>query len=102
MGVWPRMSHIQDNLLIKDAGWSSNKIYSSSGELLKGQINHLFRILPFINFLNKRIPIILVKGGLIRKRKPYQEQKYDIDDGCHRAICLGLINKKKVHCFIGR
>lgn len=100
IGLWPRMSQIADNLLIKDAQWSINQIYTSSGKLLKGQLNHLFRILPFVQFLNKQMPIIVVKGGAIRK-KPYLEEKYDIDDGCHRAVCLGLLGRRIINAYIG-
>ena len=100
MGIWPRMSNIADKLLIKDAQWSVNQIYASSGKLLKGQLHHLFRILPFVQFLNRQVFIIVVKGGTIRK-KPYLEEKYDIEDGCHRAICMGLLGRKVVNAYIG-
>ena len=100
IGLWPGMCHIADKLLIKDAQWSVNQIYASSGKLLKGQIHHLFRILPFVQFLNKNVPIIVVKGGTIRK-KPYLEEKYDIEDGCHRTVCLGLLGRKVVNACIG-
>ncbi len=100
IGLWPRMNQIADNLLIKDAQWSINQIYTSSGKLLKGQLNHLFRILPFVQFLNRQVPIIVVKGGTIRK-KPYLKEKYDIDDGCHRAVCLGLLGRRVINAYIG-
>ncbi|MCK5026715.1 MAG: hypothetical protein KAS15_09030 [Nanoarchaeota archaeon] len=100
IGLWPHMSNIADNLLIKDAQWSVNQIYSSSGKLLKGQLHHLFRILPFVQFLNLNMPIIVVKGGTIRK-KPYLEEKYDIEDGCHRAVCMGLLGRKITNAYIG-
>lgn len=100
LGIWPRMSHIADKLLIKDAQWSVNQIYASSDKLLKGQINHLFRILPFVQFLNRQAPIIVVKGGTIRK-KPYEKEKYDIEDGCHRAVCLGLLGRTVINACIG-
>ncbi|MEA3514846.1 MAG: hypothetical protein U9R34_05185 [Nanoarchaeota archaeon] len=100
IGLWPHMSNIADNLLIKDAQWSVNQIYASSGKLLKGQIHHLFRILPFVQFLNLNVPIIVVKGGTIRK-KPYLKEKYDIEDGCHRAVCMGLLGRKIANAYIG-
>ena len=87
---------------IKGSKWSAKKIYTSSGEIACGELNHLFRILPLSFFLNKHVPIIVVDGGLIRKRNPkLEKEKYDIEDGSNRSICLGLLGRTHVNAFIG-
>ncbi len=100
-GVWPRMGHISNKLLLKDARWSANRIYNSSGKIMKGELNHLFRIIPLAERLDRSVPIICVEGGMIRSKPHYKKQKYDIDDSCHRAICLALLGKKFVNAYIG-
>ena len=102
VGIWPNMGGIKEGLIIKGSKWSAKKIYKSSGEIACGELNHLFRILPLSPFLNKHVPIIVVEGGLIRKRNPKLErEKYDIEDGSHRSICLGLLGKTYANAFIG-
>ncbi len=100
-GVWPRMGNIPNNLLIKDSKWSANQIYKNSAKIIKYKLNHLFRIMPLASHLNQRMPIIVIKDGAIRSEKKYLKQKYDIDDGCHRTICLALTGRIFVNAYIG-
>ncbi|MCK5459847.1 hypothetical protein KAI52_01925 [Candidatus Parcubacteria bacterium] len=100
-GVWPRMGNITDNLLIKNSKWSANQIYKNSTKIVKYKLNHLFRIMPFVSHLNRYMPIIVIKDGVIRSEKKYLKQKYDIDDGCHRTICLALTGKIFINAYIG-
>lgn len=99
--VWPRMGNIPDNLLVKDSKWSANQIYKNSAKIIKYKLNHLFRIMPLVFYLNKCMPIIVIKDGIMRSEKKYLKQKYDIDDGCHRAICLALTGKTFINAYIG-
>ena len=100
-GVWPNMGHIADNLLLKDTKWAANQIYQNSNRILKGELNHLFRILPFVNYLNKHIPTIVIKDSIIRNNKKYFKEIYDIDDGCHRTVCLALQGRTFINAYIG-
>jgi hypothetical protein len=100
-GVWPHMGHIADNLLFEDTKWSANQIYTNSNKIVKGELNHLFRIMPFAPYLNRHIPTIVTQGGIIRDEKKYLKERYDIDDGCHRTVCLALHGKTFINAYIG-
>ena len=100
-GVWPRMGNLKDSLIKKDVKWSSNKIHHNISKISKKELNHLLRIIPLSKYLDKHLPIICVQGGIIRQRFPYKKQRYDIDDGCHRAICLAFLGKTFVNAYVG-
>ncbi|MCD4666763.1 hypothetical protein K8R47_03060 [archaeon] len=100
-GVWPHMGHIVDNLLFKDTKWTANQIFKNSNKILKGELNHLFRILPFVSYLNKHIPIITIQNSAIRDKEKYLKEMCDIDDGCHRTICLALQGRTFINAYIG-
>ena len=57
--------------------------------------------MPLVSHLNKYLPIIVIKDGAIRNKKKYLKQNYDIDDGCHRTICLALTGKIFINAYIG-
>ena len=101
-GLWPRMmGNTTDNLLIRDSKWSANQIYKKSANIQKCELDHLFRIMPFASYLNQHIPVIVIKDGKIRSEKKYLKQKYDIDDGCHRAVCLALTGRTFINACVG-
>lgn len=94
--VWPHMGNINNQLLLKDTKFSANQIFKNSNKISKKELNHLFRISLFATFLNKHVPIIVLQDSNIRNENKYFKQKYDIDDGNHRAICLALLEVKYI------
>ena len=100
-GLWPRMGLMPENFFFKDSKWAANQIFKNSNKILKGELNHLFRILPFVSYLNKHIPTIVIHNSSIRNEKKYLKEFYDIDDGCHRTVCLALLGRTFINAYIG-
>ena len=86
---------------MKDTKWTANQIFKKTDKILKGELNHLFRIMPFAPYLNKHVPVIVIQDGAIRDKEKYLKQMYDIDDGCHRAVCLALHGRAYINVYIG-
>jgi len=55
-----------------------------------------------LTFMIDNLPIILVRGGTIRKSPHYTQTKFDIDDGNTRAVLYCFADpKKEVPALVG-
>lgn len=106
MGVWPRMGDglplewcegsVQETAAhVNKFLQEQNPIYKTPG-MLKS-VRKIQEMLPFADIL-KEIPIVMFPGGLHKRER---RTKWDIDDGCFRAVALALKGKEKAKAWVG-
>lgn len=114
-GVWPKMGSLphqatQGNLIdtvnyIKPLLKNKNRLTYQTSVVL-----YLEEMMKHAEIINKYFPIIVLEDGVIRQlklrkekfRKKYKKCKYDIDDGCHRAVAFALLGKKQITAYVGK
>ncbi|MGD9276106.1 MAG: hypothetical protein PVJ67_02950 [Candidatus Pacearchaeota archaeon] len=78
--------------------WNLNKILYLEG------------FLKYAEIINEYFPMIVLEDHVIRHakyhdksiRNSHKKTKYDIDDGCNRAIALALNGERKVLALVGK
>ncbi len=114
-GVWPKMGGLPHQATQGDLVDTVNYIkpYLKDKSKLTYETSvvlYLEEIMKYAELITKYFPIIVLKDGVNRQlklrkvkfRKKYKNCKYDIDDGCHRAVAYALLGKKQITAYVGK
>jgi len=106
MRVWPGMGGLPDS-------WCEGSVAEVAGRLRREEMpesaTRLKRLLALMSELDREdlttwltyLPLLVVPDAVLHGRPPHPTAPWDIDDGCHRAVMLSLLEVESVPVLVG-